>query len=101
MRHPGTFYAWASGVDPLARRVAARVAFRYGPKETKQHKVENLMKIIRDATGLSKGMSEQIADAYVRGREVERLAVQKNWPIENGVIVGPGGQLAIASLSTT
>ena len=99
-RHPETFDTLHQDVDPLALRVAARFAFRYEPKVTKERKVENLTKVIREATGLSKGMSESIADAVVRGREVERLALQKNWPIVDGVIEGPGGQLALTSLST-
>lgn len=82
-------------MDPIARRVALRWALKYVPKETKQHKVERVMKLIRDKTGLSKGTSEAIADAYVRGREVERLALQKNWPITNGIIQGPGGHLKL------
>lgn len=86
-------------MDPLTPKVAERYAFKYVPKETKEHKVEQVTKAIRDATGLSKGMSESIADAYVRGREVERLALQKNWPIENGVIVGPNGQLPLGELT--
>jgi hypothetical protein len=81
-------------MDPLAKRVA----FKYVPKETKEHKVERMTKVIRDATGLSKSMSEAIADAFVRGREVERLALQKNWPISNGQIQGPSGALDLASL---
>ena len=81
-------------MDPLTKRVVARFSFKYEPKETKQHRVEKLRDTIRDATGLSKGMSEAIADAIVRGREVDRLALQKGWPIEHGLITGPSGEFA-------
>ncbi len=82
-------------MDPLARRVADRFlrSFKYVPKETKEHKVERARDVIRQHTGLSKSMAEAIADALVRGREVARLALQKNWPIENGAIHGPSGML--------
>ncbi len=81
-----------------ARRVALRWAFKFVPKETKQHKIERVRELIREKTGLPKGTSEAIADAYVRGREVERLALQKNWPIENGSIQGPSGTVALNEL---
>jgi hypothetical protein len=95
---PMNFLCFQHGMDPMARRVALRWAFKYEPKETKEHKVEKVLKLIRDATGLSKSMSEQIADAYVRGREVARLAIQKNWPVEDGHIVGPNGKLDLGKL---
>lgn len=85
-------------MDPLARRVALRWAFKFVPKEKKEHKVERVRDEIKDKTGLSKGQSEAIADAYVRGRDVDRLALQKNWPIENGVITGPSGTLELSAL---
>jgi hypothetical protein len=91
----------APNTDP-ARRVLARFleAKPYSKdKETKEHKAEKLGEKIRDATGLSKGVSEAIADAIVRGREVIRLALQKNWPIsEDGVIEGPKGTLGLKEL---
>lgn len=87
-----------SGFDPIVVRVAARYAFRHQPRETKEHKVDRLKKIIRDATGLSGGMSEQIADAIVRGREIDRLAIQKGWPIEDGVIEGDNGALEVSKI---
>ena len=82
-------------MDPLARRVA----FKYVPKEKKEHKVDRLSKVIREATGLSRGMSEAIADAVVRGRNLEALALQKSWPVEDGTLTGPDGQLELSSLS--
>ena len=85
-------------MDPLARRVALRWAFKYVPKEKKEHKVERVRDVIREQTGLSKGQSEAIADAYVRGRDVERLAIQKSWPIEDGVIKGPSGSVELTAL---
>ena len=88
-------------MDPLASRVAARFreAFKYEMKEKKEHKVDRLLKDIRDATGLSKGMSESIADAWVRGREVDRLALQKGWPVEGLIVTGPSGTLDLRTLS--
>lgn len=85
-------------MDPLARRVALRWAFKYQPKEKKEHKVERVRDMIREQTGLSKGQSEAMADAYVRGRDMARLSIQKNWPIENGIIQGPNGSVELTSL---
>jgi hypothetical protein len=85
-------------MDPLARRVALRWAFKYQPKEKKEHKVDRIKELIRERTGLSKGQSEAIADAYVRGRDVERLARQKSWPLENGIITGPSGTIELNTL---
>lgn len=81
-------------MDPLARRVA----FKYIPKEKKQHKVDRMTKVIRDATGVSRGVAEDIADAVVRGRDIEALAIQKNWPVEDGTLKGPSGELDLKSL---
>lgn len=83
-------------MDPLARRVA----YKYVPKEKKQHRVDRLMKVIRDATGVSKGMAEDIADAVVRGRGLEALALQKNWPVEDGTLRGPSGEISLKSLQS-
>lgn len=82
----------------LARRIALRWAFKYVPKETKEHKVERVREILRDRTGISKTQAEAIADAFVRGREVERLALQKQWPIDNGIVQGPKGNFALNDL---
>jgi hypothetical protein len=73
-------------------------AFKYVPKETKAHKVERFTQYIKDATGLTTGMSEAIADAFVRGRDVIRLAIPKSWPIDGGVIEGPKGNLSLDAL---
>lgn len=76
-------------------RLAYRVAFRYVQKETKKHKVEKLAQHIRDRTGISKGKAADIADAIVRKRDVESLALQKRWPAnEHGDIEGPQGTLS-------
>ncbi len=56
------------------------------------------MRLIRERTGLSRGLAENIADAVVRNREVERLAIQKGWPIEGGEIIGPEGSMDVAAL---
>jgi hypothetical protein len=87
-------------MDPLARKVARRYAFKYQHKEKKQHKVDRLLKTIRDATGISKGVATDIADAIVRGREVERLAIQKGWPLQEGVLEGPNGTIELKELIT-
>jgi hypothetical protein len=85
-------------MDPIARRVALRWAFKFVPKETKQHKIEKVRDLIRKDTGLSKTQAEAIADAFVRGRNMEQLALQKSWPIENGAIQGPTGTLDLSKL---
>lgn len=85
-------------MDPLTRRVFHRYAFKYIPKEKKEHKVERLSRALREATGLSKGQAVDIADAVVRGREVERLAIQKNWPITDGIVEGPKGAMSLKDL---
>jgi hypothetical protein len=87
-------------MDPLAARVAARWidSFKYEPKEKKEHRVERFAKAIREATGLSKGQSEAIADALVRGREVDRLALQKGWPVADLVVTGPAGTFDLRTL---
>jgi len=78
------------------RAIALRVAFRYVPKEKKKAKVERLWKHIRQETGVSKAVAEAIANTLVRsGRNIETLAYQKGWPIEDGVIVGPSGRLGV------
>lgn len=73
----------------------SRVAFRYQQKETKKGKVGRVSRAIREATGISKGKADDIADALVRNRDVERLAVQKKWPVnDEGEISGDRGTLS-------
>jgi hypothetical protein len=79
---------------------SGREAFKYEPKETKQHKAERVGDKIREATGLQKGTAFAIAEAHVRGRNVNSLAVQKDWPIEQGVIIGPKGEMPVSELSS-
>ena len=88
-------------MDSLTRRIVSRflLSFKYEHKEKKEHKVERLMKEIRDTTGISKTQAEDIADAFIRGREVERLALQKGWPIEDLVVMGPQGKCNLRQLS--
>ena len=74
------------------------VAFKYQDKEKKKAKVARLTDLIRKETGLSRGVAEGVADAIVRGREVDRLAVQKGWPLEDGVLEGPKGKLSVADI---
>lgn len=81
-------------MDDAARRVA------YKFKEKKQTKVDRLSKEIREATGVSRGVAEDIADAIVRGRNLDALALQKNWPMnDEGKLEGPKGSLDLASLN--
>jgi hypothetical protein len=87
-------------MSSIAERVARRFwAFKYEPKEKKQTKVDRIMRVIRDRTGVSRGVAEAIADALVRGREVNRLAIQKGWPIQDDDIIGPQGTLALTEVS--
>jgi hypothetical protein len=83
-------------VMPTAANVVRRfLAFKYQPKESKKSKVDRLMKFIREETGVGRGVAEDIADAIIRGRDLDRLAVQKRWPLEDGVIEGPKGTLSV------
>lgn len=89
--------------DELAQKVAHRyiMAFKYGPKETKQHRVEKLTDVLRDATGVSRGIAESISDAMIRGRDWLALRFPKNWPIDDaGVLEGPKGSLDLTDLAT-
>lgn len=88
--------------DPIVTRVVDRfkAGFKYQPKETKQHKAERIGEYLRDVTGLQKGTASAIADAFVRGRDVGALSVQKDWPIEQGVITGPKGEVPISGLAS-
>jgi hypothetical protein len=86
-------------MDPLASNVLRRfLAFKYKPKESKQSKVDRLMRLIREKTGISRGQAEDIADAIIRNRELDRLALQKNWPMYGGVIEGPSGTLSVEDI---
>jgi hypothetical protein len=82
-------------IDPLAYKVA----FKFQPKETKSHKVDKMADNIKSITGISKTMSQAIADAIVRGRDVARLALQKGWPIEDGVVNGPNGDWTVPTVA--
>lgn len=78
--------------------IARRVAFKY--KEKKQNRADRLAKEIREKTGVSKSLADDVADAIVRGRDVKRLAMQKNWPLdENGHLEGPKGSVDLDELS--
>lgn len=84
--------------DKIAARVAQRFAFKYEPREKKQTKVDRIKKVIREKTGVSNGVAEDIADAVVRGREVERLAMQKGWPMEGSDLKGPSGSMSLSDI---
>jgi hypothetical protein len=89
-------------VDPLAITVLRRFrAFKYQPRESKQSKVDRLWRLIREQTGIGRGMAEDMADAMVRGRDLERLKYQKGWPIESGSIQGPHGIFTLDALETS
>ncbi len=87
-------------MDPLASRIAKRFGFKYEPKESKQSKVDRLMRLIRDETGVSRGVATEIADAIVRGRDVSGLTIQKGWPIEDNAVAGPQGTLDLSRLKS-
>jgi len=83
----------------MALRVAAQfLAFKYQPKEKKKSKIDRLGKLIRDKTGIGRGQAEDIADAVIRKRDLDRLAVQKEWPVEGGVIEGPKGKMPLSKV---
>lgn len=98
--HHARMFRWAVLGMRLAERVAKRwaQAFRYVPKEKKQHKVERLGKLIRKETGVSTAVAEGIANAIVRGRDIGALTIQKGWPIEGDTIEGPRGGLNLRDL---
>ena len=101
----GQWVDWAiQDVNEKAYRVyvprESLTAFKYVPKETKQHKAERVSQYIRDVTGLQKGTAYAIADAFVRGRDVNRLSVPKGWPVEEGVITGPNGSMPVFALQS-
>jgi len=73
----------------------ARVSFKYEPKETKQSKVKRLMAFITKSTGVGRNVSEDIADAIIRNRNLSALAVQKGWPMSDDTIEGPLGNLSV------
>ena len=81
--------------------MVALVAFKYQDKEKKKAKVTRLTDLIREETGLSRGVAEGIADALVRGREVDRLAVQKGWPLEDGTLTGPKGSITLIDMAAS
>lgn len=80
--------------------LALKVAFKYVQKESKKTKVSRLSKVIREATGISKSKSEEIADAVVRSsRDLQVLARQKGWPLnDDGAIEGPTGSLTFEEI---
>ena len=80
----------------VGRYFLAREAFKYEPKESKRTKLERLRKFITKATGIGRKVAEDIADAILRNRDLLRLSVQKNWPMnEEGFIEGVHGALHI------
>lgn len=87
-------------VSEMAQRVAARFleSFKYQPKEKKKSKVERLTKLIREKTGIGRGTASDIADAVIRGRDLDALARQKDWPVQDGDIKGPKGTMAVTEV---
>lgn len=83
-------------MEAIIKNVVRRfTALKYVPKEKNKSKVERLSKLIREKTGLSNKQSTDIADAIVRGRDLEALALQKNLPVEDGKIEGPKGNISV------
>lgn len=87
-------------LPPRSPSRSTHLSFKYEPKETKQHKAERVGDSIRETTGLQKGTAFAIAEAFVRGRDVSGLAVQKGWPIERGVLTGPKGEMPVSELGS-
>ena len=86
-------------METIAANVVRRfTALKYVPKEKKKNKVERVSKLIREKTGLSNKQCDAIADALVRGRDLEALALQKNLPVEGGKIEGPKGSLTVSKV---
>lgn len=85
----------SSSATTVARRF---IALKYDQKEKKQKRIDRVMRLVRDETGLSRGVSEEIVDALVRGRDVQGLALQKGWPIEDGVVIGPSGEMSLTKI---
>ena len=81
--------------DRIVRRF---LAFKYQTKESKKNKIDRLAKLIRERTGISKGLAEDIADAVIRKRDLPRLALQKGWPLEDGEITGSRGSLQVSEV---
>lgn len=85
-------------MEPIVARVVQRylkTSFKYKPKEKNKSKADRLSKLIREKTGLSNKLSDDIANSLVRGRDLESLALQKSWPIEDGDIKGPKGSFGV------
>lgn len=86
----------------ISRRIVARflspnLAFKYAPKESKKSKVERLRKHIVNMTGIGRAVAEDIADAFLRNRDLRSLRIQKSWPMdEDGCISGPLGKLHLS-----
>jgi hypothetical protein len=75
------------------------LAFKYEPKESKQSKIERLMRLIRERTGVSRSVAENIADAVIRKRDIPRLSIQKHWPVEDDAIIGPSGTITFKTVA--
>lgn len=85
-------------MTPAERVVRRFLAFKYKPKESKRSKVDRLSKMIREKTGISKKVAEDIADAVIRKRDLPRLALQKGWPMKEDVVEGPKGSVTTKEL---
>jgi hypothetical protein len=83
-------------MDAAHNVVRRFLAFKYQPKESKKSKVTRITKVIRDKTGIGRGVAEDIADAIIRNRDIPRLAIQKKWPVEDGVIKGDKGEMPVS-----
>jgi hypothetical protein len=53
------------------------------------------MRLITDETGIARRVAEDIADAVLRGRNLAGLALQKRWPMVDGIIEGPRGTFPV------
>jgi len=65
------------------------------PKRKKDSLKAEMAEVIRKITGLSLSVSGKIADAVVRKRDLDRLALQQDWPVEDGQLTGDKGSIAL------
>lgn len=65
----------------------------------KDRQARDLRDRIVARTGISNSKALEIARDAIRGRNLEALARQKNWPVEWGRVAGPVGEMPLACLS--
>lgn len=68
-------------------------------KKSRDKQARELRDRIAKATGISNSKALEIAEAAVRGRNLDALSRQKSWPVEWDAIVGPVGIMPLALLA--